>query len=120
MEAFERPSAVSGFSLGLMSCISSSVVAPSSATKEISDLSIVISESLAKSPDLELACTPTFMSNMAILNMIDSRQPPPNLGLFSHTSIWAITLVESAFMSSRVEENHNSLTAALKLSLIHI
>ena len=51
-ETFDRPLAVSGFSLGLMSCISSSVVVPSSATKEISDLSIAISVSLAKSPDL--------------------------------------------------------------------
>jgi hypothetical protein len=113
-DIFDRPQAASGFSLGLMSCISASVVDPSFAVKEISNLSVAISVSLASSPNHIFSVSKSLMSDMTLLNMIDSRQVPVNFGLFSHANLWALTLAQSAMLSLRVEQKFSPIAAALK------
>jgi hypothetical protein len=113
-DIFDRDLPVSGFSLGLLSCMSASVVAPSIAAKEISSLSVAISGSLASSPNHKMFFTETTMSDMALLNMIDSRQIPPNFGRFSHTNLWAMTLGQSALMALHVDQKLNPIVTSLK------
>jgi hypothetical protein len=108
----DHPLAASGFSLGIMACMSASVIAPPAA-KEISSLSVAIALSMASSPN-ELSVVKHAMCDMALLNMIDSRQIPPNFRLFSHSNLWAVTLGQSALNSLHVEQKLSPLATSLK------